>query len=226
METRKSPKADLEKKRTFFLQTGLIIAISLALVAFEWRTPYGNPVVFPDSGGIEPETDFIEIVPMKKPEPPKPQNVTLLKIVDTSTDDFPEIDIITEIGLDEKLEPYVLPKYTEEVPDNSDPEILYIAQEMPSFPGGESALFDYLRRNIDYPVQAREAGISGVVYIGFVVEADGSISTVTVQRELAGGCTEEAVRVISQMPKWNPGKQRGKPVRVRLSLPVRFTLVG
>ncbi len=226
METRKSPKADLEKNRTFFLQTGLIVAISLALLAFEWRTPYGNPVVLPDSGRIEPETDFIEIVQVKKPEPPKPQNVTLLKIVDNTIEDIPDIEIKIETDPDEKLEPYVLPKNTEEVPDNSEPEIFYIAEEMPSFPGGETALFSYLSRNIVYPAQAREAGISGVVYLGFVVEADGSISSVTVQRELAGGCTEEAVRVISQMPRWNPGKQRGKPVRVRLSMPVRFTLVG
>jgi protein TonB len=83
---------------------------------------------------------------------------------------------------------------------------------------------NYLTSNIRYPEQARELDIQGTVFIEFVVEKDGSITNVVVKRGIGGGCDEEAVRVVKSMPKWKPGKQRGKPVRVRYTLPVRFQL--
>ncbi|MEN8225218.1 MAG: energy transducer TonB, partial [Bacteroidota bacterium] len=85
-------------------------------------------------------------------------------------------------------------------------------------------LYAYLGNNIKYPVMAKESGIQGKVYVTFVVETDGSITDVKVLRGIGGGCDEEAIRVVSTMPKWKPGKQRGKPVRVQYNLPVRFTL--
>jgi protein TonB len=85
-------------------------------------------------------------------------------------------------------------------------------------------LYSYLGNNIKYPVMAKESGIQGKVYVTFVVERDGSITDVKVLRGIGGGCDEEAVRVVASMPRWKPGKQRGKPVRVQYNLPVRFTL--
>jgi len=95
---------------------------------------------------------------------------------------------------------------------------------MPEFPGGMAALMKYLAENIKYPSLAKESGIQGRVFINFVVEPDGAISNVKVLRGIGGGCDEEAVRVVERMPKWSPGKQRGKPVRVSYNLPVKFTL--
>lgn len=93
---------------------------------------------------------------------------------------------------------------------------------MPSFPGGEQKLAQYIDKNIKYPQVAKEKGIQGRVFVDFIVEPDGSVSNVKAVRGIGGGCDEEAVRVIQSMPKWNLGKQRGNAVRVSYRLPVVF----
>ena len=107
-------------------------------------------------------------------------------------------------------------------PDND--TILSVCEEMPEFPGGAEKFMEYLSSNIKYPEEAKEKGISGRVFIQFVVEKDGSVSNVKVMKGIGGGCDEEAVRVVKAMPKWKPGKQKGKPVRVNYILPVSFKL--
>ena len=103
-------------------------------------------------------------------------------------------------------------------------EIFLIVEKQPEFPGGNQALAKYLRDNIKYPQLAKETGIEGFVYVSFVVEPDGKVAHVEVVRHLGGGCDEEALRVVKNMPKWIPGSQRGRNVRVRFSLPIKFTL--
>ena len=103
-------------------------------------------------------------------------------------------------------------------------DVYSIVEEMPEYPGGMDKLVEYLSQNIKYPQQAIEKGIEGKVFVSFIVEKDGSVSNVQVQRSLGGGCDEEAVRVVKAMPKWKPGKQRGKTVRVSYTLPVNFKL--
>lgn len=103
-------------------------------------------------------------------------------------------------------------------------QIFMVVEQMPDFPGGEEALYKFLAGNITYPQSAKESGIQGRVYVTFVVERDGSINDVRVLRGIGGGCDEEAIRVIKAMPKWIPGKQRAKPVRVQYNLPVKFSL--
>ncbi len=95
---------------------------------------------------------------------------------------------------------------------------------MPEFPGGKEALFAYIGKNLKYPEQAVEEGVEGVVFVTFVVEADGKITGVKVMRGIGFGCDEEAVRVVRGMPNWTPGKQLGKPVRVKYNLPIRYKL--
>ena len=107
-------------------------------------------------------------------------------------------------------------------PDND--SIYQIVEQMPQFPGGESALMEYVSKNVVYPEEAKEKEIQGRVFIGFVVEKDGSIGEVKVLRGIGGGCDEEAVRVIKGMPKWKPGLQKGKPVRVSYQIPIYFKL--
>ncbi len=107
-------------------------------------------------------------------------------------------------------------------PDND--SIYQIVEQMPKFPGGESALMEYVSKNVVYPEEAKEKEIQGRVFIGFVVEKDGSIGEVKVLRGIGGGCDEEAVRVIKGMPKWKPGMQKGKPVRVSYQIPIYFKL--
>ncbi len=102
--------------------------------------------------------------------------------------------------------------------------ILLIVEVMPSFVGGEDALYKYLADNIKYPQVARETNISGTVVVQFVVETDGRISAVSLLKDIGGGCGEEALRVVKAMPKWNPGKQNGTAARVQYQLPVKFSL--
>ncbi len=105
---------------------------------------------------------------------------------------------------------------------NSNEEIYVFADEFPTFPGGEEAMYDFINRNLQYPEGA--GCITGMVVIRFVVEKDGSISNVSIAREIGGGCGKEAARVVKMMPKWDPAKINGKPVRLEFDLPIEFSL--
>ena len=97
---------------------------------------------------------------------------------------------------------------------------------MPQYPGGEAAMMEFVAKNVVYPKEAQDKGISGRVFVSFIVEKDGSVSNVELKRGIGGGCDEEAVRVISAMPKWKPGKQNGQVVRVKYTVPLSFSLDG
>jgi TonB family protein len=129
-----------------------------------------------------------------------------------------EIDLEDEEGIviDDFLE------VEEDLADNSD--IFVVAESMPEFPGGQTGLYKFLANNIVYPTMARETGNQGRVFVTFVIEKNGSITDIKIRRGIGGGCDEEAIRVVKEMPKWKPGKQRGKPVRVQFNLPIKFTL--
>ncbi len=102
--------------------------------------------------------------------------------------------------------------------------ILTIVELMPAFDGGEDKMYKWLAENIKYPQVAKETGISGTVIVTFVVEKDGAVTNAKILKGIGGGCDEEALRVVSAMPKWKSGKQNGVPVRVQFNLPIRFTL--
>jgi TonB family protein len=105
-----------------------------------------------------------------------------------------------------------------------DKEVFTVVETMPAYPGGEKALYKFMRENVKYPEEAKLKNIQGRVFVSFIVETDGSVSNVQVLRGIGGGCDEEGVRVVSSMPKWTPGKQRGKAVRVQYNLPIKFAL--
>ena len=116
----------------------------------------------------------------------------------------------------------VIPAPREEAP--AEAEVFVVVDEMPGFPGGEEELFAFIRSNVHYPDPAKQAGISGKVYVRFVVETDGTITSAKVLRGIGHGCDEEALRVVDLMPPWKPGTQNGKPVRVEYNLPFNFML--
>ena len=125
-----------------------------------------------------------------------------------------------------EVQEYVAPSKSDLGDEESAEEmqIFMVVESMPEYPGGESSLYKYLAENIKYPQMAKESGIQGRVFVTFVVERDGRVTDVRVLRGIGGGCDEEAIRVVQNMPKWTPGKQRGKSVRVQYNLPVKFTL--
>ncbi|MCB9193142.1 MAG: energy transducer TonB [Flavobacteriales bacterium] len=135
------------------------------------------------------------------------QDVQEVEMEDTEVEEDTKVDVI------EQPEEHV-----------EEEQIFTIVEQMPSFPGGEEELFKYLGKSIKYPQMAADAGISGVVYVTFVVDKDGKVKDAKVLRGIGGGCDEEALRVVNNMPPWTPGKQRGKPVKVQYNLPIRFTL--
>lgn len=224
METKKNPKADLEKRRTMMFQIGLIVSLGLILMAFEWKTPDYGGIKLPPPASCNIPEDISVILTKQEAKPPKPMNATLMRITDNENQQT--IDLIIDAGIDpgEVIPPFVAPVITDEVPEETD-EPFVIVENMPAFPGGDAALMQYLLSNTKYPHMARESGISGTVYITFVVEKDGSLSDIRALREVGGGCTSEALRVVQAMPRWIPGKQRGVPVRVRINLPVKFKLI-
>jgi protein TonB len=227
MEAKKTPKADLENKRTFFVQIGLVVALAVMLVAFEWKT-YDVKQVEMGARQVEIlEEEMVEITQQNKPPPPPapPAQTTLIHIV---TDDVEvEDDLIIDAEADELtvIDTYTPPAVVEEE-EVAEAEIFTVVEESPAYPGGDEARIRFLQENIQYPQMARESGIQGTVYVTFVVEKNGNVTDVRVLRGIGGGCDEEAIRVIKAMPKWNPGKQRGKPVRVQFNMPIKFTLAG
>ena len=105
-----------------------------------------------------------------------------------------------------------------------DEEIFLVVENEPEFPGGSDSLYAYIARNIKYPETAKKEKIEGRVFVTFVIEKDGQVSSAKILRDIGGGCGEEAIRVVKSMPKWKPGTQRGNPVRVQFNLPVSFML--
>lgn len=224
MESKKNPKVDLEKKRSLFVQLGFILALSIVLFAFELKQyeresllinrPKGETVI---------QEDIIQTEQQKQETPPPPkQMTTVLEIVEDDEEILEDIEIDIEADEETIVEEFEFTEETEE--DVEEEEIFMFVEEMAEFTGGESALYQFLAENMVYPEQARDAGIEGIVYIKFVVEKDGSITKVSIERDIGGGCGEEAQRVVKMMPKWKPAKQRNRRVRSWFMLPVEFTL--
>ena len=208
-----------------FIQIGLIISLLIAWLAFEHKT-YDTREIDPSllNREVVMDEEMVEITKQEeqKPQPVEvPKQTTQLEIVDDNVE-TEDININAEVEQNEIIEEYVAPEVVEE--EVVEQEIFQIVEEMPAFPGGEAKLMEFVGKNIKYPQIARETGIQGRVFIGFVVEPDGSVSNVKLLRGIGGGCDEEAMRVVKSMPKWKPGKQRGKAVRVSYQIPVFFKL--
>lgn len=225
MEAKKTPKADLESKKRIFLQIGLAVALLGTLVAFEWKT-YERQVY--DLGTLE--MDFIEEedIPITRqetpPPPPPPEASTELIIVEDDVEIEEEFSIDVEATASTEVKDFTPVMVVQEEEEIAEDVIFTVVEDQPSYPGGEEARIRYLQENLRYPQMAREAGIQGTVFVTFVVERDGSVTDVRVLRGIGGGCDEEAVRVVQNMPRWNPGRQRGQPVRVQFNMPIRFVL--
>ena len=219
------PKADLENKKFVFLQIGLVIVLSLVLIASEWSTPdvkYDTRLIgekfTTDVDVIPPITLTKEVKPPPPPPPPKPADV--ITIVDNETPlDKQFVMANTEMdnqGID------ITAFKIEEVRDED--VVVAFADEMPEFPGGEAALMRYLANAVKYPTIAQQNNIQGRVYVQFVVSKTGEITNVLISRGVDPSLDKEAIRVVESMPNWKPGKQRGRPVRVSFTVPINFVL--
>jgi protein TonB len=223
MELKKNPKADLTKKSLFFFSIGLFVTMSLVLTAFEWKN---HEAKIEDL--VERRTDIfeetIEVPPTDIPPPPPPQ-VQAPVIVEVPDEEEIEEDIKVnldiEVSQDTKVEEITVKA---EEPKEEVDEIFTIVEESAAPKGGMAAFYKYVGDKMKYPPQARRMGIDGKVFVEFVINKDGSITDVKAVKGIGAGCDEEAVRVVQSAPAWTPGKQRGKPVKQRMVLPITFKL--
>ncbi|MDE5677798.1 energy transducer TonB [Phocaeicola sp.] len=226
MEVKKSPKADLEGKKGTWLLIGYVFILALMFVAFEWTDR--DKQVSTDTGIAEVifEEEIIPITEQEQkqtpPPPETPKMEEVLQIVEndaqveeTSIQDTED----TGQAVDVK---YIPVEVEEEEPE--EPEIFQVVEEMPEFPGGMVECLKFLSKNIKYPTISQENGVQGKVIVQFVVNQDGSIVDPQIVRSVDPYLDKEALRVIKTMPKWKPGKQRGKAVRVKFTVPVTFKL--
>ena len=227
MEVKKSPKADLENKKTSNLLAGAIIVLAVLFVGFEWSER--DKKVTTDTG-IETVIFEEEIIPITEQEQPKqappppeaPKVEEVLEIMDNDS----EVEEST-IQASDDTQAAVEVKYTPvevEEEEVEEQQIFQVVEEMPEFPGGMGECMKFLGKNIKYPTISQENGVQGRVIVQFVVNRDGSIVDPVVVRGVDPYLDKEALRVISTMPKWKPGKQRGKAVRVKYTVPVMFRL--
>ena len=227
MELKKNPKADLEKRRGLYLEIGLVVILAATLVAFEVKSyDSEEETAFQREVIDEPEEVIIQTDVVEPPPPPPPEVpevTTLINVVDDEQKIENEFVVNAEVTEETKNVEITQVKVEEEEEVAEEP-IFTVVESEPEFPGGMEALYKYLAQNIKYPQLARENGITGKVYVTFVVEKDGSIANPRILRDIGGGCGAEAIRVVKAMPKWSPGKQRGKAVRVQFNLPVNFNL--
>lgn len=228
METKKTKKADLERWKSMSLLMGLTVAIAFLFVCFEWGAADTKAYAADYDGGIE---WVDEIIPVTLPEPtppppppPAPLVTDIITVVENTVETPDTPTLTTEDNPDNPQGQHYLPPIIveEEVEDVN--EIFVRVEQMPKFPGGDPELLRFINQSIKYPVIAQENGIQGRVVCTFVVNRDGSVVDVEVVRGVDPSIDKEAVRVVSNMPKWEPGMQRGKPVRVRYTVPITFRL--
>jgi len=226
---KKNPKVNLEKKKGMFMQVGLILSISLVLVAFNWTSEPEKSKISFDKGGAIEELDMIINTEHKKTEPPvvKPPKVEVpdLKIVE----DHYEIDDENTFNFDMTTDE-TIPVQCEMPEENyaDDDDNFYIkADKMPTFKGGNLADFrNWVQKRLRYPTIAQEEGIQGKVYIVFIVDKTGKVTNVKVLRGVDPLIDNEAVRVVKSSPRWTPGEQRTRKVNVKFSIPILFRLQG
>lgn len=228
MELKKSPKADVNQSRGLFFKIGLIVSLGLVIMAFEWENPAQLETL--DLGSIEDE--FIEemVVPDVTLPPPPPPKVIYDPIIKEVPDEE-EADI-EKLEISEVTEPKpvtVFPPVPQPAPheieeEETEPDFILLAEVQPKPKGGMAAFYKYLGKKIKYPRAAKRMQIQGKVFVQFIVDKDGRLTDIKVLKGIGGGCDEEAVRVLKEAPKWESGRQRGRPVRVRMSIPIVFKL--
>ncbi len=233
-------------RRGYQKTTAAALLISLGLFLIGLGTPILVKMLSKDDASkiekpVEVTVNLKEPPPLDKNEPPPPPPPPPPPTIET-VKFTPPVVVDREVEEDqpppqEKLSETNVGVVTQEGDDNAtelppepvvaDPDegkVFQYVEEMPTFQGGEEAMYSYLQKNIKFPALARENGISGRVFVSFIVDKDGKISGVEVLRGIGGGCDEEAVRVIKSMPPWKPGKQNGRPVTVQFRMPVNFLL--
>ena len=227
MESKKTKKANLENKKSMFFQIGLIIALIVSLVALEWTSGQRRASAF---DGMTEEAIEEEQIPVTEETPPEeipPPEVTVTDLFEIVEDDV-VIDNEVKFEDDETSEDKVVEIYApvlQAEEEATEDEIFVIVEDMPKFRGGDINKFrEWVQKRVRYPEVAAENGIQGRVFITFVVEPNGNVTNVSITRSVDPLLDDAAKEAVAASPKWEPGMQRGRPVRVRYSIPIIFQL--
>lgn len=228
MELKKNPKVNLENWKTIFVEIGLVLALGVVLAAFEWTSSDGINTDLALTQEVVVEEEMMPITQqeeVKPPPPPEPvkQVIEMINIVDDDVDISDDVDLFeNEFSEDVSVK---IVEFSYEEKEVEEEEIFVIVEHMPSFQGGDLNKFrEFVNKNLKYPEIAAENGIQGRVILSFVVESNGTLSNVKVLRGVDPAIDKEAIRVVESSPKWSPGQQRGKPVRVSFNMPIIFVL--
>ncbi len=223
MESKKSEKSDLTKRSGLFVSMGLLVTMALVVMAFEWKS-YEDKINLMEGKSTNVVEEMLEVPPTEQPPPPAPviQQPQIVEVPDEEEikEDL-NIKFDVEVTEDTKVEAVTV---VAEEPKEEVDEIFSVVEETATPKGGMPAFYKYVGEKMKYPAQARRMGVEGKVFVQFVIGKDGSISDVKIIKGIGAGCDEEAARVMQSAPAWNPGKQRGKPVKQRYTLPIQFKL--
>lgn len=234
MKSKKTSKANLERLKPSMLLIGLVLSMALVLESFEWMgTDYKGLEI---ASALDTELPDFEVKEVELFRPQKKKTTQPKKTSKEFVKILKKDEVITEKPIEEKKEELPDLDKSDFIDDDDDDDngggyievidsIFVIVEEMPEYPGGIKAMYEYLGKNLKYPSISAEAGSQGQALINFTVEKNGKISDV---KSVGGSadkyCQKEAERIVEQMPKWKAGKQRGKKVRVSFTLPIRFRL--
>ena len=225
MELKKSQKANLENKKIIIFEISIILTLLLILTAFEWSSPSSKTnLLSGNDNEIVIEDEIINTFQKEDtppPPPPKPQVIEIINIVDNdiTIDDELEMD-----DMDTNIDEEIAVKSLDEEEEEDENEVFFIVENMPKFPGGEEAMRKFIAHNVNYPEIAVENGISGKVIVSFVVNKKGKATNIKILRGVDPIIDREAKLVITKLPNFKPGMQRGKPVNVSYVVPVSFRL--
>ena len=226
MEAKKTLRADLTHKSNLFTSIGLIISLSLVITIFEWKS-YNKAEFSLLAADLDSNIeDVLDIPPTEQPPPPPPkiQAPVIVEVPDIEEiEEEIQIDLDVEINEETSIEEVVFAEAPEVVEESAD-EIFTIVETQPTPKGGYTVFYKEIGEKLRYPATAKRMGVEGKVFVQFVINKDGSITNMKIVKGIGSGCDEEAIRVMGTMPSWEPGRQRGRPVRVQMIIPIRFIL--
>ena len=222
----KSRKADLERRKSIFFQIGLIAALALVLTAFEWPSSgEGNFALLIDNRVAEPPIDIVILDPAKITPPPPPPVIKIAEIIRIHEDDDVDIEENVDIFVNPNHDeiPFIINRQEEDDVKETIPFLLI--EKKPTFMGGDYNEFSkWVYSKLEYPELAAKNGIQGKVILQFIIDTKGNVTNITVLRAEDPLLAQEAMRVVSMSPKWEPGSQREKPTKVIFTFPITFRL--
>lgn len=209
-----------------FRSIGLVISLAMVIMAFQWKFYDDQSMV--NLGGLNTDNfeDIIDVPMTEQPPPPPPAQkvVNILEVDDEEIIDEIDVDFDLEVSEETTVADVLYEVDLSDVEEEEADEIFTIVEQQPHPKGGMQAFYKFVSSELKYPSQARRMAVEGKVFVQFVIDKQGNITNAAVLKGIGAGCDEEAVRVLNLAPKWVPGKQRGKSVKVRMIIPIHFML--